>query len=71
MKIETKYPIGHTVTLRHDREKTPRMITGVSIRGTDSKTHSYNLLSGTVDSWHYEFEMDEIDSERNKAGYIK
>ena len=71
MKVETKYPIGHTVTLKHDREKMPRMITGVSIRGTNGKTHSYNLMSGTTDSWHYDFEIEEINVERGIAGFNK
>lgn len=68
MNIKTKFDIGQNVCLKHDREKQPRIVTGISVRA--QKLLSYNLMSGVTDSWHYEFEIEK-DIENNKAGFIK
>lgn len=67
MKIETKFDISDTVFLKHDSEKLPRMVTGISIRPSG---HTYNLITGNVDSWHFEFEI-EREKKKPKAGFIK
>lgn len=69
MNINTKFDIGKMVVLKHDKQQDPRMITGISVRG--DKLCSYNLLSGVADTWHYDFEIDEITVEKNKAGFLK
>lgn len=72
MKIETKHNIGEMVTLRHDKDKLPRQITGVSIRGESGNLHSYNLQNGTnADTWHYEFEIEQLPAEKDKPGFLK
>lgn len=68
MTIKTKFDIGQTVTLKHDREKNERIVTGISVR--DKKLHTYNLIQATSDTWHYEFEIEE-KKENNKTGFIK
>lgn len=68
MNIKTKFDIGSSVVLKHDRDRILRTITGVSVR--QNKTVSYNLISGTVDSWHYDFEI-ETEGQKAKTGFIK
>lgn len=68
MNIKTKFDISQNVTLKHDREKQPRIVTGISVRA--NKTISYNLMSGVVDSWHYDFEIEPSEqNEKQKAGF--
>lgn len=69
MNIKTKFDIKQNVLLKHDGEKRPRMVTGISIRSKD--VVSYHLLSGTVDSWHYEYEIEELNTNQIKTGFIK
>lgn len=72
MEVKTKYDIGQTVILKHDDEKRRRQITGISIRGEHGQTPSYNVMCGSVDSWHFEFELDKFDNgNKTAAGFIK
>lgn len=68
MNIKTKFDIGQTVVLKHDREKSERMVTGLSAR--KENLISYNLMRGIEDSWHWEMEI-EIKKEESKTGFIK
>ena len=54
MRINTKYDLGQTVFLIHDKEQTPRMITSI---GVNPGHVVYQLSSGTSESRHYEMEI--------------
>lgn len=55
MKIETKYNNGDIVFLLTDREQLERIVTAIQVSGNNGI--SYQLCSGTVTSWHYDFEI--------------
>lgn len=67
MKVETKYDFGDTVVLKHDREKTERMITGISLRVNGNV--SYELSTGATQTWHNEFEVTAPDVVKQRAGF--
>jgi len=51
-----KYSIGQTVYLKTDQEQNGRLVTGIALRPHASVT--YCLSFGTIESWHYGFEID-------------
>lgn len=72
MTIETKFNISDMVIVKHDNEKAKRQITGISIRGEHGQTPSYNVMCGSVDSWHFEYELERNDNcNKTIAGFKK
>lgn len=55
MKLETKYNNGDIVFLLTDREQLERIVTAIQVCGNNCI--SYQLSSGSVASWHYDFEI--------------
>lgn len=55
-----KLKIGDMVTLKHDKEKCQRMLTGISERSTGK---TFALSCGTTETWHYEIEIEKIVNE--------
>lgn len=53
--IDNKFGRGEIVYLKTDPEQEPRMIVGITIN--ISGYLRYNLMCGTVDTWHYEDEI--------------
>jgi hypothetical protein len=54
MLIDSKFKIGDTVFLKSDYEQSERLLTGLSVRQNGV---TYGLSCGTVESWHYDFEI--------------
>lgn len=69
MKFESKFDIGELVFLKHDNDKSKRMITGISFR--NQKHGSYCLSCGEKETWHYEYEMEKHTTEDKKVGFNK
>lgn len=69
MNFVSKYDIGEIVVLKHDNDKSKRMITGISFRNQSSG--SYCLSFGEKETWHYEYEMEKPNSESKKVGFTK
>lgn len=59
--MRPKYTIGETVYLKTDPDQLPRMCTGYTVR---AHSVEYNLVSGTVSSWHYGIEISREISNR-------
>lgn len=57
--IEIKYQLGDHVFLKTDREQLPRIVTGICYR---TNGVSYNLATGTSDTWHYDVEITENEN---------
>lgn len=55
MVIDNKYNIGDTCYLKTDSLQDERLITGICIR--ENSSIQYYLVCGSLDSWHYEFEI--------------
>ena len=55
MVIDNKFNIGDSVYLKTDREQYERIITGMCLRVNGIV--SYEVASGTLSTWHYEFEL--------------
>jgi len=53
--IENKYEIGQTVFLKTDKEQDARIVIGFKIFKQGEIL--YELVSGTIQSAHYDFEM--------------
>lgn len=53
MIIESKYDIGEIVYLKTDKEQSERIITAIMW----TEGIRYELKSGIVSNWHYEFEI--------------
>lgn len=68
MKIETKFNLEQIVALKTDPQKLERMIVGIKIN--PDMNPLYYLNQSTVESTHYECEIQEIDNSR-KAGFKK
>lgn len=69
MKIESKFGNSEIVRLKHDKEKMPRQIVGINIRGENAEVISYQLQQGKDDSWHYEFEIEKVTEENKNIGF--
>lgn len=69
MKIETKYDIGQSVVLKTDMQKLERIISNITIN--PSNVARYCLQQGVVESWNYEFEIDEYNNGKQAAGFKK
>ncbi len=59
MLIESKYELGEEVFLKTDDEQKRRIVKQICL---SSKGMEYNLVNGTVSTWHSDFE---ISSESN------
>lgn len=55
--FESKWPIGHIVYLKTDKEQAPRIITAISFRPEAQVI--YYLSCGPSESTHYEMEISE------------
>lgn len=55
MVIDNKFDIGESVYLRTDREQYERIVTAMCYRMNGIL--SYELVCGTLSSWHYEIEL--------------
>lgn len=55
MVIENKYEIGDTVYLKTDADQLSRIIVGIKI--FKQGEIMYELVSGTIQSSHYDFEI--------------
>ena len=53
---EINFYIGQLVYLKTDNEQHERMITAISLR--PNKNVTYCLAFGTIESWHYEIEIN-------------
>lgn len=56
MIIDNKFEIGQKVFLITDPEQKPRLVTGLTITPHNI---TYQLSSGSENSYHYDFEMSE------------
>ena len=57
------YFIGDTVYLITDSEQLERIVIGINLRPQYAVT--YNIVCGTVESWHYAIELSsEIDIQK-------
>ena len=54
MVIDNKYNIGQIVYLKTDPDQNSRMVVMIQISGKDIL---YQLASGTMASWHFDFEI--------------
>ena len=54
MIIDNKFNIGDTVYLRTDCDQNEMIVTGFSVT---QNSITYGLSFGTVESWHYDFEI--------------
>ena len=54
-KIEFK--IGQTVYLKTDKEQSPRVVTGISLKPSNSVI--YCLSQNITETWHYGFEISD------------
>lgn len=54
MVIENKFNFGDVVYLKTDPEQRPRIVTTFSVGATSIL---YELSSGTITSWHRDFEI--------------
>lgn len=61
MTIITGYDFGEMVYLKHDPDKFPRMVTGITLR-LDGKVQ-YCLTRGIEDVWCYSIEMISNDND--------
>lgn len=66
MKITTKYNIGQSVVLKTDTQKLERIISNITIN--PSNVARYCLQQGVVESWNYEFEIEEPENKK-QAGF--
>lgn len=64
MTINNKYQLEQIVVLKTDREKYERIVTRIAING--GGVLLYDLSQGEKLSSHYEFEMDAVNSDKNK-----
>jgi len=55
MIIDTIYGVGESVFLKTDRDQYERIVTGICIRMNG--IISYELVCGTMTTWHYEIEL--------------
>lgn len=55
IRIDNRFPNGSTVFLKTDMDQLPRMIIGIKICLTNELL--YELVCGTIISWHYEAEI--------------
>lgn len=56
MVIENKFEIGQTVYLITDEDQKPRLVISIRVNKYDL---IYELNSGTIGSFHYDFEISE------------
>lgn len=56
MVIENKFEIGQTVYLITDEDQKPRLVISIRVNKYDL---IYELNSGTIASFHYDFEISE------------
>jgi hypothetical protein len=69
MKIQTKFDIGQMITLKTDRDKLSRMVTNIKACPNDNLI--YYVVCGEKISEHYEIEMSEQDTSKERsAGFI-
>jgi hypothetical protein len=52
--IESEFELGQEVYLKTDEDQKKRLIVQISI---SLKGINYNLMCGTVSSWHFDFEI--------------
>lgn len=57
MNIPNQYNIEDILYLKHDMEQLPRMVTAII---WDGHKVMYEVISGTVLSQHYEFELSNV-----------
>lgn len=57
MTLNNQYQIQQILYLRHDIEQLPRMVTAII---WDGHKIMYEVISGTLASQHYEFELSNV-----------
>lgn len=57
MTLNNEYKIQEILYLRHDIEQLPRMVTAII---WDGHKIMYEVISGTLVSQHYEFELSNV-----------
>jgi hypothetical protein len=63
--IESEYELGQIVFLKTDSEQLKRIVKQICF---SSKGMDYNLVNGTVSTWHSDFEISEKEDVLIKTG---
>ena len=63
--LETKYELGQIVYLKTDTEQQKRMVKQICFA---AKGMEYNLVCGTVSTWHSDFEITDKENILVKTG---
>lgn len=66
--IEPTFLPGQVVYLKHDPDYLPRMLIAYTVSQTSIR---YNLISGTVDTWHYGIEITTEQIKKPEVGLGK